>query len=79
MEIMVQKWGNSLAIRIPRVYADEMNVNQGTLLRINKKDNKLVLEPAQKKKKLEALLAKVTDENIHDEIETGNGVGNEAW
>jgi antitoxin MazE len=79
MEIRVQKWGNSLAIRIPKVYADEMNVNQGTLLRINMKDNNLILEPTQKKKKLEALLAKVTDENIHDEIETGNGVGNEAW
>ncbi len=79
MEISVQKWGNSLAIRIPRVYADEMNVNQGTRLTINKEDNKLILEPTQKKKKLEALLANVTSENIHDEIETGNGVGNEAW
>jgi antitoxin MazE len=79
MEIRVQKWGNSLAIRIPKVYAAEMNVNLGTLLTISKEDNKLILEPTGKKEKLEALLSKVTSDNIHDEIETGNGVGNEAW
>jgi antitoxin component of MazEF toxin-antitoxin module len=38
-----------------------------------------ILEPAQKKEKLKALLSKVTSENIYDEIETGNGVGNEVW
>ncbi len=37
------------------------------------------LEPTQKEEKLNALLSAVTDENIHDEIETGNGVENEAW
>jgi antitoxin MazE len=79
MEVKVQKWGNSLAIRIPKIYATEINVNLGALLTINREDNKLILEPKQEKEKLEVLLSKVTAENIHEEIETGIGVGNEAW
>jgi antitoxin MazE len=79
MEVKVQKWGNSLAIRIPKIYAKEINVNLGALLTINREDNKLILEPKKKEEKLKALLSKVTAENIHEEIETGIGVGNEAW
>jgi antitoxin MazE len=79
MEIKVQKWGNSLAVRIPKIYAKEINIDQGSAITINRKDNKLILEPKQKEEKLKALLSKITDENIHDEIETGEGVGNEAW
>ncbi len=33
----------------------------------------------QKEEKLKALLSEITKENIHDEVETGEGVGNEAW
>ena len=79
MEIKVQKWGNSLAIRIPKIYAKEINIDQGSAITINREDNKLILEPKQKEEKLNALLSKITKENIHDEVETGEGVGNEAW
>ena len=79
MEVKVQKWGNSLAIRIPKVYAREINVDTGSRLTINRLDKKLILEPKQEKKSLKALLEKVTRENIHEEVETGIRVGNEAW
>jgi antitoxin MazE len=79
MEVRVQKWGNSLAIRIPKVYADEINVHSGSLITIDREENKLILEAKQDRKKLKELLAKVTSENIHEEIDTGEGVGNEAW
>jgi antitoxin MazE len=79
MEIEVQKWGNSLAIRIPKIYAKEISIDKGSAITINREDNKLILEPKQKEEKLNALLSKITKENIHDEIETGEGVGNEAW
>ncbi len=79
MDIKVQKWGNSLAIRIPKVYAKEINVNLGSLLTINREDHKLILEPKQKDEKLKALLSRITKENIHEEVETGIGVGNEVW
>jgi antitoxin MazE len=79
MEVIVQKWGNSLAVRLPKVYAKEIHINPGSLLTINREDNKLILEPKQEKDKLKALLAKVTPENIHEEVETGPRMGNEAW
>lgn len=78
MEVRVQKWVNSLAIRIPKVYADEINVRSGSLVTIDREENKLILESKQDRKKLKELLAKVTSENIHEEIDTGESVGNEA-
>jgi antitoxin MazE len=68
MDVKVQKWGNSLAIRIPKVYAREINVDLGSRLTINRLDKKLILEPKQEKKSLKALLEKVTKENIHEEV-----------
>ncbi len=79
MEVKVQKWGNSLAVRIPKIYTDALNVHRDSLLTINRKDNQLILEPKQKEQKLKTLLSQVTSENIHDEIDTGEGVGNEVW
>jgi antitoxin MazE len=79
MEVKVQKWGNSLAIRIPKVYAREINVDTGSRLTINRLDKRLILEPKQEEKSLKALLEKVTKENIHEEVDTGIRVGNEAW
>lgn len=79
MEVRVQKWGNSLAIRIPKIYADEINVHSGSLITIDKQENKLILESKQDGEKLKELLAKVTSKNIHEEIDTGEGVGNEVW
>ena len=79
MEIKVQKWGNSLAVKIPKIFAKEIIIDKGSAITINREDKKLILEPKQKGEKLKALLSKITKENIHDEIETGEGVGNEAW
>ncbi len=66
MKATVKKWGNSLALRIPRSFADDADVE----------GNRLVIVPAQEYD-LEKLLGDVTPENIHTEIETGRSVGNE--
>lgn len=79
MEVRVQKWGNSLAVRIPKIYADEIDVQSGSLVTINREDGKLILEPKRDREKLQALLSRVTPGNIHDEIDTGERVGNESW
>jgi antitoxin MazE len=79
MEITVRKWGNSLAVRIPKVYADEIKIYQGSKMTIKREATKLIMEPSRKGEALKALLARITAENIHEEIETGERVGNEAW
>ncbi len=76
----VQKWGNSLAVRIPKAFADEMNLVENASIRLMLKDGALIITPdAEPKWNLDELLAGVTDENIHGEWETGGPTGKEPW
>ena len=79
METKVQKWGNSLAIRIPKSYAKDIDIIQGSLIDISKDNDRIILKPKRKKEKLSDLLAQITQDNIHEEIDTGKNVGNEIW
>lgn len=80
MEARVQKWGHSLALRIPSAFAKHARIQPGSRVDVSEVKGKLVItileldEPT-----LEMLLAEVTPENIHHEIATGKAVGNEAW
>ena len=80
MKSTIQKWGNSLAIRIPKSFANEIDLSQGTEIDLVLFENKSQIEPIKKKKiSLDDLLSKVTEENIHKEIDTGAPVGKEIW
>jgi antitoxin MazE len=77
MQTVVQKWGNSLGIRIPSIYAKEFELKNGSYVEISEEDGKIIIVP--KKISLEGLLAKVTKENLQEPVETGNSIGNEEW
>lgn len=77
MQTVVQKWGNSLGIRIPSLYVKEFNLKNGNFVEITEENGKIVIHPP--KKTLEELLSRVTNENIHSAIETGSSIGNEEW
>jgi antitoxin MazE len=80
MHVRVQKWGNSLAIRIPKPLAEDADVQEGTVLNLAVSDGKVVATPVQKKKlSLRELLAKVNKKNLHEEIDFGARVGREIW
>jgi antitoxin MazE len=80
MKTRVQKWGNSLALRIPKSFADEVGIRKESSVEVSLTDGKLVITPITKPKlTLEQLLAKVTEDNLHHEIDTGPATGNEAW
>ena len=80
MRAQVQKWGNSLALRIPRSFAAESAIEQGSEVELSLEDGKLVVTPVEKPAySLDSLLAGVTQENLHGEVDTGASVGNEAW
>jgi antitoxin MazE len=79
MQARIQKWGNSLAIRIPKPFALEVGLEQNSLVVVSVSEGKLILEPVKPSYSLEELLAQVTPDNVHQEIETGLPVGNEAW
>ncbi len=80
MQIQVQKWGNSLAIRIPKSFAKETNINKGSFVDLTLSDGKLIATPISKGKySLVQLLDEITNDNIHGEIDTGDAVGKEIW
>ena len=79
MEVTIQKWGNSLAIRIPGSYAKDINLKQGTPVDLLKKADKIEIVPRKTKLNLRDLLSKITDENIHGEEFAGGSVGKEIW
>jgi len=80
MHVRVQKWGNSLAIRIPKPLAKDADVTEGTVLNLAVSEGKVIATPVQRRKlTLDQLLSKVTEKNRHGEIDTGKRVGREAW
>ena len=80
MRARIQKWGNSLALRIPKSFAVEAHLDQNSEVEISLVDGTLILSPVPKAKvTLEDLLAGVTEENLHGEVGTGPAMGNEAW
>jgi len=80
MRTRVQKWGNSLALRIPKSFAAEVGLERETSVEVSLADGKLVITPVAKPNlTLRQLLAKVTKDNLHHEIDTGLAIGNEAW
>ena len=80
MRARVQKWGNSLAVRIPKSLAVESQLGQNTLLEMSLEAGKIILVPVpQPKITLEQLLESVTSDNLHRETETGDAIGQKIW
>ncbi len=80
MKTRVQKWGNSLALRIPKSFAAEVGLESNSSVDISLRDGKLVVAPSEKPKfTLRQLLAQVTKKNLHREVDTGPAVGGEVW
>ena len=78
MTISMKKWGNSLAFRVPRDVANTLHLKQDDLLELEIKEGTLILRP-RPNDRLESLVAGITEENRHHEIETGEPLGHEAW
>ena len=80
MRTQIQKWGNSLALRIPKSFATESSIEEGSLVDMSIIEGRLVIEPiCEPTYTLEDLLARITKENIHAEVDTGSPTGKEVW
>jgi antitoxin MazE len=80
METRIQKWGNSLALRIPKTLADQMGLGNHSRVEVTLRDNELVIAPAAESAfTLEKLLAGIRPDNLHGEVDTGPAVGREVW
>ena len=80
MNAKVQKWGNSLALRIPCALAEDANVRAGSTVEVKLEGGRLVLEAdPEPRYELAALLAEVRRSNIHGKVASGEPVGRELW
>ena len=79
MTAKVQKWGNSLALRLPKALADELRLVRGSAVELRGVGGKLIVEPhLPPRYRLEDLLKKVSKRNLHAEIKMGRPIGREA-
>jgi len=79
MNTQVGKWGNSLAVRIPGVYAKEFELEEGAEIELVRVKGGLLLRPCKPEYTLAALLARIKPENLHGETDWSSAVGGEAW
>jgi len=78
MQTKVQKWGNSLALRIPKSFALNIDIKQNEFVDLSIGDGKLIITPiTEKTYSLKELLAGVSKDNLHEEFDTGIPVGKE--
>lgn len=76
----VQKWGNSLGLRIPKSLAYQAGVEAGSEVSLAVEEGELIIRPARAPRyELKKLLRGVTAKNLHKEVETGDPVGREVW
>jgi antitoxin MazE len=80
MQTKIKKWGNSLALRIPKLLALDVNLKQNELVNLSIDKDSIIITPiGEKEYSLEKLLKGVTKNNLHGEFDTGAPVGKEVW
>ena len=72
---IVAKWGNSLGVHIPI----QINLQERTSVTFTIVDGGLLIKPKKKKYAIDDLLAEMSLDNVHSEVDLGQSVGNEIW
>lgn len=79
MGTVINKWGNSLGVRIPKSIANKAGFEEGMEVEMKVEGDKITISPAKKKYQLDDLLIGVTPELIEGEYDWGQPVGKEVW
>lgn len=78
MKAVVKKWGNSAAVRIPAAIMEAAHLTLEQVLDVREEDGRLIMEPVEEESvSLEELVAGITDDNRHDDLDFGKPVGQE--
>ena len=79
-ETQIAKWGNSLAVRIPRAVLQKAGLNEGDRVELGADaEGNIVVRGAKRKYSLDELLDKITPDNVHGEVHWGSPRGKEIW
>ena len=79
VKVQVVKWGNSHAVRLPKVVLEEAELRDGDHLEVRVDKGRIAMEPVSPKLKLRDLVARISPKNLHDEQDWGKPVGREVW
>ena len=80
MEVIVKKWGNSAAVRIPASVMAAANITLEQAVEMSAVQGRIVIEPVRRKAyKLDELLSSITAKNQHNPIDTGALTGMDVW
>ena len=78
MNAKLKKWGDSIGLKIPKEIVKRANLSADSEITIEYADQKIVLLPNKKSRRLKDLLSQVTKDNCHPEIFCDR-VGKEVW
>jgi antitoxin MazE len=79
MHVKAQKWGNSLAVRMPKTVADAVGIRENDALSLEVEGDAIKLTPSRRAPTLAQLLKGITPQNRHSAIEFGPPRGREVW
>jgi antitoxin MazE len=80
VQTRAKQWGNSLALRVPKAFAEELGLWNGAPVEMSIEAGRLMVRRIPEEQvTLEALLARVTDDNVHSEVASSGPVGSEIW
>jgi antitoxin MazE len=80
MQTKVRRWGNSLGLRIPRSFAAELQVEDGSAVDLTVAEGEIRVRPLRARRySLESLVEGITDGNRHGEVPVAPAVGREVW
>lgn len=79
MKTKIQKWGNSLGVRLPKSITEQKSLQEGTGVSVLIKNNQIVIEPIEDIVSLEMMVSKITTDNLHGESDWFNKYGKEVW
>ena len=79
MKTKIHRWGNSLAVRIPKPFAESAGLKASSEVQMSLEGDEVRLTPVRHRWDLRRMLARVTKGNTHGEVESGPAVGREAW
>jgi antitoxin MazE len=80
VRVVVKKWGNSAAVRIPAAVMQAACLQLDQAVEVREQSGSILIEPVQRKKyDLDELVKRITPRNRHEEIDFGAPVGREVW
>ena len=80
METTIKKWGNSLAVRLPKHVVEKLKLREGSRVEVREQKKEVIISPAVKARlTLKEKIKLITPENSHEEIDWGPPQGKEVW